>query len=201
MICCGMIFKGRNGEVMMDRNLMKPCSGSVARRQQRQLTILRISPSPGSLSTSPSHSSASTSPAHSEESVVEATVTKPAMNHRFYESSSDSGYDESSNQGVGEGKLAKIIQHSASGIKIQPLKGVQFKAIPTEALRLKSDVPMKLVPVKPISLVAATNLTLSNLSLSDGTTIPIAQSNGMSISPNPLVDFAIHASARQPVTN
>lgn len=195
MICCGMIFKGRNGEVMMDGTLVKPCSGSVSKKQQQQqITILRKIPSPvGSASTSPSHSSASTSPAHSVESTVESAVSKlskPITNHRFYESSSDSGYDESSNQGVGESKLAKITQNPPSGIKVEPSKSVTLKTIPiSEAVRIKNEVPIKLVPIKPISL--STNLTLSNLSLNDGT----------SISSNPLVDFAIHASSRQPVTN
>lgn len=201
MICCGMVFKGRNGEVMMDGTLVKPCSGSVSKRQQQQqlqqqqqqqqeITTLRKSPS-----TSPSHSSASTSPAYSVESAVESSISKlskPIMNHRFYESSSDSGYDESSNQGVGESKLAKIIQNSTSsiGIKVEPPKNVTLKTIPiSEAVRIKNEVPIKLVPMKPISL--STNLTLSNLTLNDGT----------SITSNPLVDFAIHASSRQPVTN
>ncbi|XP_033223147.1 SIN3-HDAC complex-associated factor [Belonocnema kinseyi] len=186
-ICCGMVFKGRNGEVMMDKKQMKPCSVNVVKAQQQQMTVLRKSPSPGSASASPSHSSASTSPAYSMESTVE--------------SYSDSGYDENSN-GLGERKLTKIIQNSASGVKVQHLKGVQLKAVPIdETVRLKSsqEVPMNLVPMKPISIIAATNLTMSNLTLSDGSSLPIAQSSPMMISSNPLVDLAMHASSRQPV--
>ena len=188
-MCCGMVFKGRNGEVMLDKSQMKPRSVSVVKAQQQQMTVLRKSPSPGSVSTSPSHSSASTSPAHSTESTVE--------------SYSDSGYDESSNQGVGERKLTKIIQNPASNIKVQQLKSVQSKTVPiNETVRLKSqEVPINLVQIKPISIIAATNLTMSNLSLSDGSSLPTSQSNAMTISSNPLEDLANHASSRLPITN
>lgn len=171
---------------MMDKKQMKPCSVNVVKAQQQQMTVLRKSPSPGSASASPSHSSASTSPAYSMESTVE--------------SYSDSGYDENSN-GLGERKLTKIIQNPASGVKVQHLKGVQLKAIPIdETVRLKGqEVPMNLVPMKPISIIAATNLTMSNLTLSDGSSLPIAQSSSMMIQSNPLVDLAMHASSRQPV--
>ncbi|XP_024947552.1 uncharacterized protein LOC107274524 isoform X2 [Cephus cinctus] len=204
-ICCGIIFKGHYGEVVIDPTLIKPCIGCLKRRRERQqqASALGSSPSHSSASASPVHSSASASPAHSVESTAEPTVPKPTSK-TFSDSSSDSGYDESSNQGVGESKIAKIIQNSSStvkpAVKVQPIKSVQLKSIPTsEAVRLKAEMPIKLVPIKqvdqlickPLSLVSSANVTLSS-----STSHPI-----VSVPTNPLVDFAMHASSRQSVSN
>ncbi|XP_003494549.2 uncharacterized protein LOC117242121 isoform X1 [Bombus vosnesenskii] len=205
IICCGTIFKGPYGEVIVDPSLIKPCIGCIARQQRQQQTnALSCSPVHSSASASPVHSSASASPAHSVESGTEATVSKQTSK-TFSDSSSDSGYDESSNQGVGESKITKIIQNASAtvkpAVKIQPLKSVQLKAIPvSEAVRLKTDVPIKLVPIKqidqlsckPLSLVSSTNVTLSSSTSHSIVTVPS----------NPLVDFAMHAaSSRQSVSN
>ncbi|XP_012268553.2 SIN3-HDAC complex-associated factor [Athalia rosae] len=202
-ICCGTIFKGEYGEVIIDPSLIKPCIGCLARQRQRQANAVSSSPSHSSASASPAHSSASASPAHSVDSTVEATATKP-VSKSFSDSSSDSGYDESSNQGVGESKLAKIIQNSIpvakQEIKAIPIKSVQLKAIPvSEAIRLNSDLPIKLVPLKqveqilykPISLASPAIVTASNTSSHQSLNVP----------GNPLIDFAIHASARQSIAN
>ncbi|XP_076658367.1 uncharacterized protein LOC143362252 isoform X2 [Halictus rubicundus] len=206
VICCGTIFKGPYGEVIVDPSLIKPCIGCIARQQrQQQANALSCSPAHSSASASPVHSSASASPAHSVESGTETTVSKQTSK-TFSDSSSDSGYDESSNQGVGESKITKIIQSTSatvkSAVKIQqPLKSVQLKAIPvSETVRLKTDVPIKLVPIKqidqlsckPLSLVSSTNVTLSSSTSHSIVTVPS----------NPLVDFAMHAaSSRQSVSN
>ncbi|XP_076170485.1 uncharacterized protein LOC143148240 isoform X1 [Ptiloglossa arizonensis] len=205
IICCGTIFKGPYGEVIVDPSLIKPCIGCIARQQRQQQTnTLSCSPAHSSASASPVHSSASASPAHSVESGTETAVSKQTSK-TFSDSSSDSGYDESSNQGVGESKITKIIQNASAtvkpAVKIQPLKSVQLKAIPvSEAVRLKTDIPIKLVPIKqidqlsckPLSLVSSANVTLSSSTSHSIVTVPN----------NPLVDFAMHAaSSRQSVSN
>lgn len=204
IICCGTIFKGPYGEVVIDPALIKPCTACISKQRQQQSGILRNSPVHSSASASPVHSSASASPTHSVESSVDSTVSKQTSK-TFSDSSSDSGYDESSNQGVGEGKLTKIITNINPDVKpivkTQPIKSVQLKAIPvvSESVRLKSDVPIKLVPIKqidqlsckPLSLVSPTNVTLSSSSHTI-VTVPA----------NPLVDFTMHAGpSRQSVTN
>ncbi|XP_012279287.1 SIN3-HDAC complex-associated factor isoform X2 [Orussus abietinus] len=208
VICCGTIFKGPYGEVIVDPSLIKPCIGCIARQQQRrQSNILGSSPQHSSASASPAHSSASASPAHSLESAVDTTTVPKPTSKSFSDSSSDSGYDESSNQGVGESKITKLIQNSHSSVKqqavkmIQPVKSVQLKAIPiSEAVRLKAEVPIKLVPLKqvdqlvckPITLASSASVTLTS------SNIPHPMVN---IPTNPLVDFAMHASSRQSVSN
>ncbi|XP_043491355.1 SIN3-HDAC complex-associated factor [Polistes fuscatus] len=206
-ICCGTIFKGPYGEVIVDPSLIKPCTGclnnSLSKQRQQQSNVLRNSPAHSSASASPVHSSASASPTHSVESGLDSTVTKQTS--KYSDSSSDSGYDESSNQGVGEGKITKVIMNVNPNlkpiVKTQPIKSVQLKAIPvvSESVRLKSDVPIKLVPIKqidqlsckPLSLVSSTNVTLS------GTSHTI-----VTVPANPLVDFAMHATpSRQSVSN
>lgn len=189
----------------MEPSLIKPCIGCIAKQRQQQTNALSCSPVHSSASASPVHSSASASPAHSVESGTETTVSKQTSK-TFSDSSSDSGYDESSNQGVGESKITKITQNTSTtvkpAVKIQPLKSVQLKAIPvSEAVRLKTDVPIKLVPIKqidqlsckPLSLVSSANVTLSSSTSHSIVTVP---------SNNPLVDFAMHAaSSRQSVSN
>ncbi|XP_035735894.1 SIN3-HDAC complex-associated factor-like isoform X3 [Vespa mandarinia] len=108
IICCGTIFKGPYGEVIIDPALIKPCTGCLSKQRQQQSNVLRNSPVHSSASASPVHSSASASPTHSVESGVDSAVTKQTSK-TFSDSSSDSGYDESSNQGVGEGSNVDIV--------------------------------------------------------------------------------------------
>ncbi|XP_046735291.1 uncharacterized protein LOC124404870 [Diprion similis] len=200
-ICCGTIFKGPYGEVMVDPSLIKPCIGCLARQEgQRQANAVSSSPSHSSASASPVHSSASASPAHSLDSTVEPTVPKP-VSKSFSDSSSDSGYDESSNQGVGESKLAKIIPNSNPSIKQEvktiPIKSVQLKAIPvSEAIRLDSDLPIKLVPLKQVDQILYKPISLASPAI-----VTTNSHQTVNISENRLVDFAIHASARQSIAN
>lgn len=70
-ICCGTVFKGLDGELMLDYRFLKPCT---ARLDMCKLSANKPKP---------------------EKEVNESTGTK-----LFSDSSSDSGYDESSNQGT-----------------------------------------------------------------------------------------------------
>lgn len=201
---------------------MKPCLGCRTRqRLQREARERALdSQSLGSASTSPAHSSASASPAHSVDSsssstgVAEASV-KPT-GKTFSDSSSDSGYDESSSPAIVETKITEIlvtatikddttkINDEESRIESLPVENnVQSKTIMlTETVRLKNDLPIKLVAVKqvdelickPISLAIAQN---ANLTLTDSSSGPIVTP----VPNNPLVDFAIHATTRQSITN
>lgn len=205
-ICCGTIFKGPYGEVMIDPTLLKPCIGCLARQQrQRQVNAVSSSPSHSSASASPAHSSASASPAHSVDSTTEATTVQKPISKSFSDSSSDSGYDESSNQGVGESKLAKIIQNSTQitkqDAKAIPVKSVQLKAIPvSDAIRLNSDLPIKLVPLKQVEQILYKPISLASPAIVATNNTSSHQNINVVVS-NPLVDFAIHASARQSIAN
>jgi len=83
IICCGSIFRGANGEIVMYPSSLKPCV-NLARRQLSSLTVA-----------SPIHSSASTSPVHSVESPSSSPETSSKQTKTDSDSSSDSGYDES----------------------------------------------------------------------------------------------------------
>lgn len=107
--CCGPIFRGLYGEVIVDPGLLKRCVNCLEDRQrQRQAGI-----GSSSASTSPIHS-ASASPMRSVESSspLPETSLSVAKQHQgvvsksntFSDASSDSGYDECSNQGVDGGK-------------------------------------------------------------------------------------------------
>lgn len=100
IICCGSIFRGANGEIIMYPSSMKPCVHLPRRQIITSLTVA-----------SPTHSSASTSPVHSVESPSSSPETSSKQTKTDSDSSSDSGYDESSNQG--ESKIAKNVQVQA----------------------------------------------------------------------------------------
>ncbi|CAH1372406.1 unnamed protein product [Tenebrio molitor] len=71
IICCGTIFRGMCGEIMVDNRFLKPCS---ARLHKCKLPSSEVK---------------------ADAEIGETNVTK-----LFSDSSSDSGYDESSNQGT-----------------------------------------------------------------------------------------------------
>ncbi|KAL0132528.1 hypothetical protein PUN28_000343 [Cardiocondyla obscurior] len=98
VICCGSIFRGANGEIIMYSSSLKPCV-NLARRQLTSLTVAS------------SIHSASTSPVHGAESPSSNSETSSKQTKTDSDSSSDSGYDESSNQG--ESKIAKNVQVQA----------------------------------------------------------------------------------------
>ncbi|KMQ87968.1 protein fam60a [Lasius niger] len=100
VICCGSIFKGANGEVIMYPSFLKPCISCFTRRQLTA-SLAFVSPIHSSASVSPAHSVESTSSSNTETNSKQSTKT-------FSDSSSDSGYDESSNQY--ESKIAKNVQ-------------------------------------------------------------------------------------------
>ncbi|XP_075229416.1 SIN3-HDAC complex-associated factor [Lycorma delicatula] len=96
-ICCGIIFKGPNGEVVVDPRFIKPCKDSLS-RHLRPVADDRPTSNIGSSSSSSSIiiSNASTA-ASAIQSVVQTQVISKTK--AFSDTSSDSGYDESSNQG------------------------------------------------------------------------------------------------------
>lgn len=70
-ICCGTIFRGLCGEMIVDRRFLKACS---ARLDKCKLPSTEVK--------------------------VEAEIAENNTTKLFSDSSSDSGYDESSNQGT-----------------------------------------------------------------------------------------------------
>ncbi|GJQ71090.1 hypothetical protein Trydic_g997 [Trypoxylus dichotomus] len=81
-ICCGTIFRGLNGEVLLDQRFLKPCNARLATCKLRRNEC-------------------------KTESDISDTSSSKVYNS---DSSSDSGYDESSNQGNGgEKKFPKLI--------------------------------------------------------------------------------------------
>lgn len=147
---------------------MKRCTDCQSRSFTN--TPSNTSPFHSSASASPAHSTSSSSPVHSVESSSEPSKTTGKI---FSDSSSDSGYDESSNPGIGENKNLKSSNTSIlKTLKIQQIKMIQLKtAAVSENVRLTNDVvAVKVVPPFVMSSVA----------------LPIPPNN-------PLVDFAIHA--------
>lgn len=177
--CCGFIYRGPFGEVISER---KPCAihspepqQQASEQQQEQNTDGSASTSPmhSSGSTSPSHSFASASPMHSPDSVPETIAVGKLP--KVSSEGEDSGYDDYSNQG--EGKLAKFAQTKLQAKPAQPLEDVQLK----EDMPLQ---PLEQMECEPIAaLVGALNESSAN------------------VATNPLVDFAIHASSRQSLSN
>lgn len=72
-ICCGTIFKGPNGQILVDSRFLKPCNARV-------------------------NSSCKTVP--QTDKVVDIDIAESTSSKLYSDSSSDSGYDESSNQGL-----------------------------------------------------------------------------------------------------
>ncbi|XP_001604513.2 uncharacterized protein LOC100120919 isoform X2 [Nasonia vitripennis] len=213
-VCCGVIFVGMMGEVLIEPSLFKPCIGCLARQQRQRVaataTMAGASPAHSSASASPCHSSASTSPAHSVESGTEGSVVS-GKGKGFCDSSSDSGYDDS-NQGIaGESKkhhqqqppkppTAQALDISAKPVKpvskVQALKSDKIMPVST-SVRLKANsiggtkVPIKLL-CKPVALVSSAKLSLSGTprAVDAALTVPTA------------VDFSLRsASQRQSLAN
>lgn len=99
IICCGSIFKGIYGEIIMYPSVFKPCTSCLVRRQLPTSSAFA----------SPVHSCASASPAHSVESTSSNSETSSKQSTKTFSdlSSDDSGYDESSNHD--ESKSAKNV--------------------------------------------------------------------------------------------
>lgn len=135
--CCGSIFRGANGEIIMYSSSLKPCV-NIARRQLTSLTVA-----------SPIHSSASTSPVHSVESPSSSSETSSKQTKTDSDSSSDSGYDESSNQG--ENKIAKNVQVQAD------VKMIEEAVRPIELDQLSSCKTLQSVNITNQSLQSVSN--------------------------------------------
>lgn len=90
-ICCGEVFKGPNGELLLDPRLLKPCTA--------RLQICKL---------------------QTAESKVSADGNETTISKGFSDSSSDSGYDESSNQGVNvDNAFKKEVQVSISQLETE----------------------------------------------------------------------------------
>lgn len=138
IICCGSIFRGANGEIIMYPSSLKPCENLTRRQLTSSLTV-----------TSPIHSSASTSPVHSVESPSSGPETSSKQTKTDSDSSSDSGYDDSSNQG--ESKLAKNVQVQAD------VKMIEEAVRPIELDQLSSCKTLQSVNVTNQSLQSVSN--------------------------------------------
>jgi hypothetical protein len=90
-VCCGTIFKGPYGAVIVDPRFLKPCRG-CKNQQQEKATVTSAGQGPGT---------GDGAAGGREDSSSGMKGSKLAKS--YSDSSSDSGYDESSNQGVGEG--------------------------------------------------------------------------------------------------
>lgn len=192
-ICCGIIFKGPYGEIIIDQSLFKTCSSCLLRQENKQQSI-NAKNSFHSSSVSSPHSVDSTTTATTTTTTTELTKQTGKI---FSDSSSDSGYDESSNQGIDGRKNIKISNSNNSSsnnscitttkklttnILIQPVKKIQLKTKTTitETVRLQNDMPIKLIPVEKLTCKSLVSSTTKQV--------------------NSLVDFAIHT-PRQSVTN
>lgn len=98
-MCCGFIFRGLHGEVMVDPRFLVPCAGCSKKDQ--------LTSSQASSAVKPDGAGLNSMP---DEKVV--VVMSNGLAKSFSDSSSDSGYDESSNQGGGEAS------HARSGISV-----------------------------------------------------------------------------------
>lgn len=82
-ICCGIVFKGPNGELLLDPRFLKPCDARVQMCKLRSSKIAK----------------------------PQAEGAEPAVTKSYSDNSSDSGYDESSNQGlIAENAFKKEVQ-------------------------------------------------------------------------------------------
>lgn len=138
IICCGSIFRGANGEIIMYPSSLKPCVNLARRQLLSSLTVA-----------SPTHSSASISPIHSVESPSSSSETSSKQTKTDSDSSSDSGYDESSNQG--ESKIAKNVQVQAD------MKMIEEAVRPIELDQLSSCKTLQSVTVTNQSLQSVSN--------------------------------------------
>nr|CAD7571368.1 unnamed protein product [Timema californicum] len=101
-VCCGTIFRGRYGEVLVDPRFLKPCQGCVV---SKQVDKGPFSPPAVPLNPLPSPSGL--------DAVPEVTSTNGSTTVKSYsDASSDSGYDESSNPGLGEASHTTVIRRS-----------------------------------------------------------------------------------------
>lgn len=92
-VCCGTIFKGPNGELLLDPSFLKPCRGRIA-------ASCRLVPVANGRVESTTQNVESSTNSPTSEIKVEIDISESTVTKLYSDSSSDSGYDDSSNQGV-----------------------------------------------------------------------------------------------------
>ena len=155
---------------------MKPCLGCITKRQAAQEQHPHRSSSSqfsGSASASPIHSSASASPTHTDDSGTSGTELTIVKAIGDY--AEDSGYDDS-NPGNGETKNSKTSDIDST---------------------LKKHVAVKSATVTLEAAMVVGKQPEIKLTLSSSTSHPDVKATAA----NSLIDFAIHAAARQPIPN
>ncbi|XP_014218831.1 SIN3-HDAC complex-associated factor [Copidosoma floridanum] len=180
-ICCGVIYVGRCGEVMIEASLFKPCLSCLARRQQQhQQQLLEraalatstagSSPDHSSASASPCHSSASASPAHSLDSIVSGD-SKSSAKGFLCDSSSDSGYDDFSNPGDSK-KLQLLLQAPAPSMSHLTIGKPVVKPVakPHQQIKLMEPMVTTTTTTTTTSVAGATALRFRGLK---STKVPI----------------------------
>ncbi|KAJ4429643.1 hypothetical protein ANN_21844 [Periplaneta americana] len=90
-VCCGTIFKGPYGAIIVDPRFLKPCRGCKSQQQEKKAVTS------GGLG----HAAGDNAPNGHDDGSSGMKGSK--LTKSYSDSSSDSGYDESSNQGMGEG--------------------------------------------------------------------------------------------------
>ncbi|KAF7988557.1 hypothetical protein HCN44_001130 [Aphidius gifuensis] len=175
-ICCGIIFKGPYGEIIIDQSLFKTCSSCLLRQKNKQQLI----------NTNNSFHSSSVSPPHSVDSATATTTTSTELTKQtgkiFSDSSSDSGYDESSNQGIDGRKNIKISNSNNNSSSINNSCITTTKKLTNILIPPVKKIPIKLIPIKQVEKLTCKSLVSTTKQV------------------NSLVDFAIHT-PRQSVTN
>ncbi|XP_049962379.1 SIN3-HDAC complex-associated factor [Schistocerca serialis cubense] len=103
-VCCGTIFKGPYGEVIVDPRFLKPCHGCKPKQRAEVQSV--AGKEPGS----------SGAPECSKNTGGPNKLTKS-----YSDSSSDSGYDESSNQGPEAVRSRRTASREDAGVPSNPL--------------------------------------------------------------------------------
>lgn len=108
-VCCGVIFTGPGGIVMVDPRLLKPCGGGCGGQKREATSILSLQPMIDEVDrASPPISDMATHPPDRQPMGDEACRASPPISDMathggstpcttISDSSSDSGYDECSN--------------------------------------------------------------------------------------------------------
>nr|CAD7409547.1 unnamed protein product [Timema cristinae] len=132
-VCCGTIFRGRYGEVLVDPRFLKPCQGCVV---SKQVDKGPFSPPAVPLNPLPSPSGL--------DAVPEVTGTNGSTTVKSYsDASSDSGYDESSNPGLGEASHTTVIRRSNGCEVIVPSS--PLKEFPTHGVSRSQQEELRLL--------------------------------------------------------
>ncbi|PSN38136.1 hypothetical protein C0J52_08228 [Blattella germanica] len=91
-VCCGTIFKGPYGAIIVDPRFLKPCRGCKIQQQEKT-----------PIGTPGMGHGAEDNTTNEDGKNGNSGMKGSKLTKSYSDSSSDSGYDESSNQGLGEG--------------------------------------------------------------------------------------------------